>query len=74
MNLEHEQSVGRWKRSLRVGTVSRVLRHGTIMVWDAKRKRAYPYYPKSNIEIARGDAVEFGTDESDTVVVKLERR
>lgn len=57
----------------RIGLIMRVLPHGTVMVWEPSTQRAYPYY-KAGTEVYHAmEEVRFVTDQTDTVVERLER-
>lgn len=57
----------------RFGIVMRVMPHGSVMVLDPETRRSYPFY-KAGFETYHAmEEVRFVTDDTDTVIVALER-
>ena len=56
---------------MRHGEVIRIYPHGTVMIWDMRRERSYPFYGDTALHI--GEGVLFATDADDKIVVRVER-
>lgn len=54
---------------LRHGEVTRILKHGTAIVWDADAKRGFPYYGRIVVDV--GDRVRFVVNQEATRVEDL---
>lgn len=52
------------------GVMLRRLPHGTIIMWDQHRERAFPYYG-NDVQFEGGRVCKFETDETDTVVSRI---
>jgi hypothetical protein len=59
--------------SMRQGIILRTLPHGTVIVWDQELKRSYPYYKAGTSTFSNMEHVRFSTDDTDTVVLAVER-
>jgi hypothetical protein len=57
----------------RAGLILRVLPHGTVIVWDCDGARAYPYYRAGTEKFSLNESVTFCTDDTDTLVVAVDR-